>query len=244
MQGLLELLDVAYVGSGVMASAVCMDKVVFKELMAQGGLPQVGYALRRGGRTRRPIVGYPVGQARTARARRWGSERGRARGRCPAALESRIPARPAGDRRGHCTGIEVEASVLGTPTRGRLEPGEIVLLKGAGWYDFEAKYSEGGMRLRGAGADFRRRRRARPRALAAQAFTAAGCSGPGAGRLLRRRRRGGAQRGQHAARVHDRRRSTARCGSASGLGYPELVDRLCRMALERADAERGFTVSA
>ena len=44
VQGLLELLGVAYVGAGVLASAVCMDKIVFKELMAQrrraaGGLP-------------------------------------------------------------------------------------------------------------------------------------------------------------------------------------------------------------
>ena len=43
VQGLLECLDVPYVGAGVLASAVCMDKVVFKELMAQAGIPQVDY---------------------------------------------------------------------------------------------------------------------------------------------------------------------------------------------------------
>ncbi len=43
VQGLLECLDVAYVGSGVLASALCMDKVMFKELMAHAGLPQVRY---------------------------------------------------------------------------------------------------------------------------------------------------------------------------------------------------------
>ena len=43
VQGLLELLGVPYVGAGVLASAVCMDKVVFKELMAQAGIPQVDY---------------------------------------------------------------------------------------------------------------------------------------------------------------------------------------------------------
>ena len=43
VQGLLEILDVAYVGAGVLASALCMDKLVFKELMAQAGLPQVAY---------------------------------------------------------------------------------------------------------------------------------------------------------------------------------------------------------
>ena len=58
VQGLLEMLDVPYVGAGVLASAACMDKVVFKDLMAVAGIPQVGYALRRGGPPRR---GRPVG---------------------------------------------------------------------------------------------------------------------------------------------------------------------------------------
>ena len=43
IQGLLECLDVPYVGAGVLASALCMDKVFFKELMARAGVPQVGY---------------------------------------------------------------------------------------------------------------------------------------------------------------------------------------------------------
>ena len=43
VQGLLECLDVPYVGAGVLASAQCMHKVVFKELMAQAGIPQVQY---------------------------------------------------------------------------------------------------------------------------------------------------------------------------------------------------------
>src|SRR3954447_10337523 len=49
VQGLLEALDVPYVGAGVMASAVSMDKIVFKDLMARAEVPQVDYrALREG----------------------------------------------------------------------------------------------------------------------------------------------------------------------------------------------------
>jgi D-alanine-D-alanine ligase len=44
VQGLLELLDVPYVGSGVLASALCMDKILAKDVMAAAGLPQVRYA--------------------------------------------------------------------------------------------------------------------------------------------------------------------------------------------------------
>src|SRR5918997_3505884 len=54
VQGLLELLDVPYVGAGVAASAVAMDKVVFKDLMAQHSVPQVDYV---------PIWGGPQPQA-------------------------------------------------------------------------------------------------------------------------------------------------------------------------------------
>ncbi len=53
VQGLLECLDVAYVGAGVLASALCMDKVLFKELMAHAGLPQVDYRAVRVERYRR-----------------------------------------------------------------------------------------------------------------------------------------------------------------------------------------------
>ena len=43
IQGLLELLDVPYVGAGVLASSLCMDKIVFKEVLAAAEVPQVGY---------------------------------------------------------------------------------------------------------------------------------------------------------------------------------------------------------
>ncbi|MHB8532186.1 MAG: D-alanine--D-alanine ligase, partial [Solirubrobacteraceae bacterium] len=52
VQGLLELLGAAYVGAGVSASAVCIDKVLFKDLMSAAGVPQVRYAGLRAGRHR------------------------------------------------------------------------------------------------------------------------------------------------------------------------------------------------
>ena len=83
VQGLLECLDVPYVGAGVLASAVCMHKVVFKELMAQAGLPQVDYrAVREADHRDDPgAVRAGAGRARAARCSssrpawgpRWGS---------------------------------------------------------------------------------------------------------------------------------------------------------------------------
>ena len=83
MQGLLELLDVPYVGSGVLASAVCLDKVVAKELMARAGIAQVDYA--------------------GVRAARWA---GRARRRCsPSSRRSGLPVFVKPARLGSSVGI-------------------------------------------------------------------------------------------------------------------------------------------
>ena len=54
VQGLLECLDVPYVGAGVLASALCMDKVMFKHLMAREGVPQVDYGRSRARLARSP----------------------------------------------------------------------------------------------------------------------------------------------------------------------------------------------
>ena len=77
IQGLLELLDVAYVGAGVLASSLCMDKIVFKEVLAAAGVPQVAYAAVletewRDGRRRRARAARG---ARAARVRQAGAAR-------------------------------------------------------------------------------------------------------------------------------------------------------------------------
>ena len=62
VQGLLELVDVPYVGAGVLASALCMDKVTFKDLMAHAEIPQVAYRRAREGDDLRDLeaLGLPV----------------------------------------------------------------------------------------------------------------------------------------------------------------------------------------
>ena len=90
VQGLLEALDVPYVGAGVLASAVCMDKVLFKDLMAAAGLPQVAYV--GAARGRRPAApGRALGLPVFVKPARLGSSVGHLEGRraqaeLPAAL--------------------------------------------------------------------------------------------------------------------------------------------------------------
>ena len=77
VQGLLECLDVPYVGAGVLASALCMDKVMFKDLMAHAGMPQVRYRGVRESSVREPTASRRAAtrRARPARVRQAGSAR-------------------------------------------------------------------------------------------------------------------------------------------------------------------------
>ena len=116
VQGLLEIADVPYVGAGVLASALCMDKVTFKDLMARAG-PAAG-GLRRPARGRRPPaaerLGVPVFVKPARLGSSVGSRRFRSRATCAGALR-RLRARPAGDRRGD--GPRARGRVLGDRQR-------------------------------------------------------------------------------------------------------------------------------
>jgi D-alanine-D-alanine ligase len=242
VQGLLELLDVPYVGSGVLASALCMDKVLFKELMAHAGVPQVGYVavdegVLDGAASEIERLGLPC----WVKPARLGSSVGIVRVGESRELEGALQTAFAHDPRviveASATGLEVECSVLG-PTSDPVAstPGEIVLRKGAGWYDYEAKYAEGGMELvvppRISDVAIER-----VRSLAVRAFRLAGCSGlaradffvDGDEVLLNELN---TMPGFTPTSVY------AKLWDASGLAYPALVDRLVQIAVERFRDER------
>jgi D-alanine-D-alanine ligase len=242
VQGLLELLDVAYVGSGVLSSALCMDKVLFKDLMARAGLPQVGYVavdegVIDGAASRIAELGLPC----WVKPARLGSSVGIVRVGAPGELDGALETAFSHDPRviveASATGLEVECSVLGHTTSPEAsDPGEIVLRKGEGWYDYEAKYAEGGMELV-VPARISDAARERLRELAVTAFRLASCSGlaradffvDGDEVLLNELN---TMPGFTTTSVY------AKLWESSGVPYPELVDRLVRIAVERFEAER------
>jgi D-alanine-D-alanine ligase len=135
------------------------------------------------------------------------------------------------------TGVEVECSVIGNADPIASDPGEILLAAGEqGWYDYEAKYTPGGMQLI-VPARISEAARARVRELAVTTFVKAGCSGLARvdvfiedGRVL-----------VNELNTIPGFTQTSVFGSlfaASGVPYPELLDRLVRLALERHEAER------
>ena len=233
VQGLLELLDVPYVGSGVTASAVCMDKLLLKDLMAQAGVPQVGYARAADGSPAPDELGLPL----WVKPARLGSSVGIVRVEDPADFADAVRLALEHDPRviveAHAAGLEVECSVLGDQAS---EPGEIVLASGGGWYDFEAKYTPGAMELV-APARISDAARERVMALAVEAFEHAGCEGlarvdffvEGDDVLLNELN---TMPGMTATSVW------GKLWQASGLPYPDALNRLCELARERFARER------
>ncbi len=245
VQGLLECLDVPYVGAGVLSSALCMDKVMFKELMAHAGLPQVRYRAVRAEEfaSEREFVladvrslGLPVFVKPARLGSSVGIVRAATEAELPAALETAFEHDPLAIVEAAAAGLEVECSVLGGNDPIASEPGEIVLAKGeAGWYDYEAKYTPGGMQLI-VPARVPDRVRERIREIAISAFVRAGCYGlarvdffvDGERVLLNELN---TIPGFTSTSVY------ASLFEASGIGYAELLDRLVQLALERHAAE-------
>ena len=136
VQGLLECLDVPYVGAGVLASALCMDKVMFKHLMAREGVPQVDYeavtALDWRASPRRTLAGLArLGLPVFVKPARLGSSVGIARvsdaGGLEAALDTAFEHDSLAIVEAYASGLEVECSVLGNHEPIASEPGEIML---------------------------------------------------------------------------------------------------------------------
>jgi D-alanine-D-alanine ligase len=241
VQGLLECLDVPYVGAGVLASAVCMDKVVFKDLMAHAGVAQVDYRGVRAEdyRTDPDAVlagltdlGLPVFVKPARLGSSVGIVRVAARDELPAALATAFAHDPRAIVEAASNGLEVECSVLGNADPVASQPGEVLLASGeSGWYDFEAKYTPGGMELI-VPARLAPEVRERVRELAVETFLRTGCSGlarvdffvEGEVVLVNELN---TMPGFTETSVY------ARLFEAGGISYPELLDRLLALALER-----------
>jgi D-alanine-D-alanine ligase len=146
VQGLLELADVPYVGAAVAASAVCMDKDLFKAIMRDRGIPVTSNITLRPGDDPRNPFGYPC----FVKPARLGSSVGITKvhddGELGPALELAFRHDEKVLIEELLDGIEVEVGVLGNFEPVASLPGQIVPL-GHEWYDYSSKYDEGGMDL-------------------------------------------------------------------------------------------------
>ncbi|HZV72914.1 MAG TPA: D-alanine--D-alanine ligase family protein [Conexibacter sp.] len=256
VQGLLECLDVPYVGSGVLASAACMDKVVAKELLARAGLPQVDYrGVRHADWRASPgavlasleALGLPLFVKPARLGSSVGIVRVAAAGGLAGALETAFAHDPLVIVEAAASGLEIECAVLGNDAPVASEPGEIVVVDAgadgtgsSGWYDYEAKYTPGGMELV-VPARIPAPLAARVRALATETFTALGCAGLARADFF-------VDVAGETVLVNELNTmpgftETSVYGklfAASGVPYEELLDRLVAVALERHARERAY----
>ena len=239
VQGLLEIADVPYVGAGVLASALCMDKVAFKDVMTHAGIPQVAYRRARAGDDLRALeaLGLPV----FVKPARLGSSVGITKAgtadELRAALDEAWRHDPLAIVEALSKGMEVECSVIGNDDPVASTPGELVV--NAEWYDYDAKYQPGGMDLV-VPARLEDATRERVRELAVEVFRRSGCAGLARVDFFV----------EDGSRVLVNELNTMpgftqtsvfpKLFEESGLSFPDLLTRLVELAIERHERERTY----
>jgi D-alanine-D-alanine ligase len=239
VQGLLEWLQVPYVGSDVLASALCMDKLSLKRLFAQAGIPQVDFVAVGESGWRERCAG--MGTTLWVKPSRLGSSVGISRVDDPAELDAAVALARRHDPRviveASAAGREIECSLLGNERVEVSLPGEVVAH--GEWYDYETKYSSGGMELV-VPAALPEQQLNRVRELALAAFELGGCAGlarcdffvePDGAVLVNEIN---TMPGFTETSVY------AKLWEASGLEYPELCDRLVTLAIEHHQRSRAY----
>ncbi len=241
LQGLLEMAGVAYVGAGVAASALAMDKGLFKDLMRAHGLPVVRYRVftrRRWEREPEAVVAecealapYPL----FVKPANLGSSVGVTKAKDRAGLRQALDLAARYDRRiiveEGIPAREIEVSVLGNEDPQASIPGEIV--PGDEFYTYRAKYLDDSSRLL-IPAPLTQDQTAQVQALALAAYRAIDAAGMARVDFLLHKETGAF----YISEVNTIPGFTPismypKLWEASGLPYPALLDRLIELALER-----------
>ncbi|MEO5922700.1 MAG: D-alanine--D-alanine ligase family protein [Bryobacteraceae bacterium] len=239
MQGLLELADLAYVGPGVMASSVSMDKDVLKRLLSERGIPVVEWATLWRGRydveQLADIFSYPV----FVKPANLGSSVGISKVAKPEDLRAALKMAAEFDRkiimeRG-IVGREFEVSVMGNDDPQAAVPCEV--LPSREFYDYEDKYLLNTAKTL-LPAPLDAAQTTEIRRLAVEAYRAAGCEGMSRVDFLMETATG---------RLYVNEINTIpgftsismypKMWEAAGVPFGELLDRLIEFALERQRAK-------
>jgi D-alanine-D-alanine ligase len=253
VQGLLELANVPYVGAGVLASAVGMDKTIMKVVFAARGLP--------------------VADALVVKRSEWAEDATSVLARCeerlaypvfvkPANLGSSVGISKAKEREGLEAGIavafhhdrkvlvevavpdarEIECAVLGNDDPRASVPGEI--FPSREFYDYEAKYLDAGSRLE-IPAALTTEQAETIRRWAVEAFLAVDAAGMARVDFLMNGRTGAIVVNEiNTIPGFTTISMYAKLWDASGVSYPQLLDRLIALALERHAEKQSLRTSA
>ena len=254
IQGLFELANIPYVGAGVMASAVGMDKSIMKVLFGARGLPTAAFitiarpewAADRAGVLRRVTGRFPFPVF--VKPANLGSSVGISKARNGAELEASLDLAAQFDRKVLVEAAvpnarEIEVAVLGNDALEASVPGEIIPAEGSAFYDYEAKYTkESGLLVP---APLTPEQTAEVRRLAIEAYRTIDAAGLGRADFLFDREAGA----WYVSEINTMPGFTTismypRLWEASGLAYGALLDRLITLGLERHAAKQELRTSA
>jgi len=246
VQGMLELADLPYVGSGVLGSAVAMDKAMAKLVTDAHGIPQARYVALRADRigpgTPQQLVdqlGLPV----FVKPANMGSSVGVSKAKTVEALRDAIELALSYDEwivvEEAITGREIEVAVIGNLDPRASLPGEIV--PGAEFYDYADKYvNDGSSTL--VPAPLTAEQVAEVQALAVRAFSAMRCEGLArVDFFLEESGRGFLLNEVNTLPGFTPISMYPKMWIASGMPYPDIIDELVRLALERHARRRRNT---
>jgi len=250
VQGLLDLADVAYVGAGVLGSAIGMDKEVAKRLLRDAGIPVVDFVLVTAAAFARDAeaalapaarFGYPV----FVKPSNAGSSVGVTRVRDRAGLVPAVRAALQFDRKvlieRAVDAREIECAVLGNDDPQASIPGEILVHHPDGFYSYDAKYVDASGSSWKIPADISAEVAARVRDLAVQTFRTLELSGMA--RVDFFLEKSGPSPALYVNEVNTIPGFTAvsmypKMWEASGISQKTLLTRLIELALERRNARR------
>jgi D-alanine-D-alanine ligase len=240
IQGLLEVMNIPYVGGGVLASAVGMDKAIMKAVFQQKGLPMGAYLVY----LRKELTNFcrvaveietELGYPCFVKPANLGSSVGISKAHDRESLQKALALAAEFDRKivveKMLTGREIECGVLGNDEPQASVPGEIIPC--AEFYDYEAKYILGDSKLI-IPAELAPELTQRIQDLAVKAFRAVDCSGLSRVDFFV---------DEAANQIYINEINTLpgftrismypKLWEATGIGYVELIDRLLQLALER-----------
>lgn len=241
IQGVFELANVPYVGCGVLAAAVGMDKALMKAAFAAAGLPQVPWQLvNRKEWQHAPdhiyarlegALPYPM----FVKPANLGSSVGISKANNRAELAAGLAEAAAYDRRivveQGINAQEVEVAVLGNDEPQASVPGEVIPVND--FYDYADKYLEGRTQFR-IPADVDAATSEQLRAMAITAFKAIDGAGLGRVDFFIERETGAITINEiNTFPGFTAMSQYPKLWEASGVPYPELLDRLIELALER-----------
>ena len=250
VQGAMELAGIAYVGAGVLGSAVGMDKDVAKRLLRDAGIPIVDFGVVTAGAFRRdpagalralPDLGYP----RYVKPANAGSSVGVSRAAGPGDLERAVRAALAFDTKvlieRAVDAREIECAVLGNDSPEASIPGEILVHHKDGFYSYDAKYVDPDGASWKIPADLPPETIARVQTLAVATFRALELSGMARVDFFATRD----GRALYVNEVNTIPGFTAvsmypKMWEASGLSPSALITRLIELAIERRDERRAL----